>query len=169
MASRVAMASTSVQETWSGHAASTAALALLTVSNPSNASERLSGASLSAVLPAVDVISTEPSHPCTPRHATPHTRRQSIEIAMLDTSPINQSSKVFVHRRSSRGRRGGRWSRWCGWWPASCPSPRRARCSRRWGTCCCSSPSSGRTRRAAPRRRRRAAPSTTTTTAEPSC
>jgi hypothetical protein len=65
MASRVAMASTSVQETWSGHAASTAALALLTVSNPSNASERLSGASLSAVLPAVDVISTEPSHPST--------------------------------------------------------------------------------------------------------
>jgi hypothetical protein len=64
MASRVARASTSAQETVSGQAASTAALALRTVSKPSGARDLLSGASFSAWLPGVDSISTEPSQPC---------------------------------------------------------------------------------------------------------
>lgn len=66
MTSRVAMARISAQETLFLHLGllSTAALALITVSNPSPARERLSGWSFSAVLPPVDAIMTEASQPC---------------------------------------------------------------------------------------------------------
>ncbi|KAF7001283.1 hypothetical protein CFC21_016988 [Triticum aestivum] len=65
MASLVAMTSMSAQETRFRHrgTASTAALALITVSKPSPASDRLAVLSFSAVLLAVDAISTDASHP----------------------------------------------------------------------------------------------------------
>ena len=46
-----------------GHCVSTAALGLMTVSKPSPARERLLTWSFSAVLLAVDAISTDASHP----------------------------------------------------------------------------------------------------------
>ena len=65
MTSRVAIARISAHETLLVQlgTASTAALALITVSNPSPANERLSGLSFSAVLLAVDAIITEASQP----------------------------------------------------------------------------------------------------------
>uniref|UniRef100_J3MI57 Uncharacterized protein n=1 Tax=Oryza brachyantha TaxID=4533 RepID=J3MI57_ORYBR len=67
MASLVAMASMSAQETLSRQpgTASTAALALMTVSKPSPARERLFGWSFSAVLFAVDATTTDASQPPT--------------------------------------------------------------------------------------------------------
>ncbi|KAH0467307.1 hypothetical protein IEQ34_004545 [Dendrobium chrysotoxum] len=65
MTSRVAMARISAQETLFRHwvTASTAALALMTVSNPSPARERLSELSFSALLFAVDATITDASQP----------------------------------------------------------------------------------------------------------
>ena len=65
MTSRVAMARISAHETLFLQlgTASTAALALITVSNPSPAKERLSGWSFSALLLPVDCIITEASQP----------------------------------------------------------------------------------------------------------
>ena len=64
MASRVAKARMSAQETLLRHlgSASTAALALMTVSNPSPANDRLSGWSFSAVLLG-EAIMVEASQP----------------------------------------------------------------------------------------------------------
>jgi len=60
------MAKISAHETLFLHngTASTAAFALITVSNPSPASERLSGWSFSALLFPVDATKTEASQPC---------------------------------------------------------------------------------------------------------
>ena len=65
MTSRVAIARISAHETLFLQlaTASTAALALMTVSNPSPANERLSGLSFSAVLVPEDAIITEASQP----------------------------------------------------------------------------------------------------------
>jgi len=65
MTSRVARARMSAHDTWFVHAgtASTAALALMTVSKPSPARERLLGWSFSAVLFPVDTRITDASHP----------------------------------------------------------------------------------------------------------
>lgn len=65
MTSRVAIARISAQETLFLQlgTASTAALALITVSNPSPASERLSGWSFSALLPGVDPTTIDASQP----------------------------------------------------------------------------------------------------------
>ena len=64
--SRVAIAKISAHETLFLHngTASTASFALITVSNPSPASERLSGWSFSALLFFVDATKTEASQPC---------------------------------------------------------------------------------------------------------
>jgi len=66
MTSLVANAKMSAHETlfWQPGTLSTAAFALITVSNPSPASERLIGLSFSEVLFLVANI-TEASHPCT--------------------------------------------------------------------------------------------------------
>lgn len=63
--SLAAIAKTSAHETMPGHCASTACFALMTVSKPSPARERLSGASFSAS-PFGEAIRTDPSHPCKP-------------------------------------------------------------------------------------------------------
>lgn len=67
MTSRVANARISAQETLFLHSAtlSTAALALITVSNPSPANDKLSTLSFSALFPGVDAIITDASHPYT--------------------------------------------------------------------------------------------------------
>uniref|UniRef100_A0A0A9AU50 Uncharacterized protein n=1 Tax=Arundo donax TaxID=35708 RepID=A0A0A9AU50_ARUDO len=67
MTSLVAMARMSAQDTLFRHrgTASTAALALMTVSKPSPARERLTGLSFSAVLLRVDATTTEASQPST--------------------------------------------------------------------------------------------------------
>uniref|UniRef100_J3LT35 Uncharacterized protein n=1 Tax=Oryza brachyantha TaxID=4533 RepID=J3LT35_ORYBR len=67
MTSRVAMTRMSAQETWLVHCgtASTAALALITVSKPSPARERLFGWSFSAVLFPDDTTITDASQPST--------------------------------------------------------------------------------------------------------
>lgn len=66
MTSRVAMVRISAHETLFLHVGflSTSALALITVSNPSPAKDRLSGWSFSAVLLPVEEIITEASQPC---------------------------------------------------------------------------------------------------------
>jgi hypothetical protein len=62
--SLVARAKMSAHETTPGHRASTASLALMTVSNPSPGRERFSFASFSAS-PFGEAIVTEASHPYT--------------------------------------------------------------------------------------------------------
>jgi hypothetical protein len=66
MTSRVAMASISAHDTLLVHCgtASTAALALITVSKPSPASDKLIGWSFSAVLFPDDATITDASQPC---------------------------------------------------------------------------------------------------------
>lgn len=75
MTSRVAIAKMSAHETlfWQPGTLSTAALALITVSNPSPASERLIGLSFSEVL-FLEASMTEASHPC------PHKHKFIIEV-----------------------------------------------------------------------------------------
>lgn len=63
MTSLVAIAKISAHETTPGQAASTAFLALMTVSNPSPARDRLSDESFSASLFG-DAINTDASLPC---------------------------------------------------------------------------------------------------------
>lgn len=63
VASRARTARMSAQETVPGQALSRAVLARTTASKASPARERLMGASLSALFPAVETIRTEPSHP----------------------------------------------------------------------------------------------------------
>lgn len=65
MTSRVAIVSISAHDTLLVHCgtASTAALALITVSNPSPASDKLIGLSFSAVLFPDDATITDASHP----------------------------------------------------------------------------------------------------------
>lgn len=66
MTSLVAMAKMSAHDTMPSHSASTACLALPTVSKPSPAKERLSGESFSASLFG-EAMRTEASHPCSRR------------------------------------------------------------------------------------------------------
>lgn len=70
--SLAAITKMSAQETTPGHFASTACLAFITVSNPSPARERLSGASFSAS-PFGDAIMIDASQPYKPNQSKPHT------------------------------------------------------------------------------------------------
>lgn len=101
MASRVAIASISAQETLFLQlgTASTAALALITVSNPSPASERLSGWSFSAVLLPLDAIITDASQPC---YSQPN---WSNGLTKFNTD--DKSLFLNLPGQSNRGRRDG--------------------------------------------------------------
>jgi hypothetical protein len=132
MASLVAMASTSAQDTLPRHpgTASTAALALITVSKPSPARDWLMTWFFSAVLFAVDATITDASQPYVQvdrrrMHDTPGHRMHACPLRRY----------IFtLPRRSSRGRRGARWRP--PWRAPAGPSwpPRRGRWSPRRGT-----------------------------------
>lgn len=96
--SLAARAIISVHDTRPGHWASTASLALFTVSKPSPARDILSWASLSAS-PLLDAINTDASHPYTiTNHMNNNTNKKN------NTRRDSRWQQGYIHRRSSRER-----------------------------------------------------------------
>lgn len=93
--SLAARARISEHETRPGQWASTASLALATVSNPSPARDILSWASFSAS-PLSDAINTEASHPYTV------TNHMKTRITIL--KKLQDHNKAYIHQRNSRER-----------------------------------------------------------------